>query len=195
MTFLKNNWLAVLAIALFLWLMFKPTGCGPNIGGGKDTVRVETHTEYVPQPPVQIPVYIPTQSTSQAPIIIPPSYQPSKDYESLVKQYNELANKFLSVNTYKDTITLRDTTGASVGVVNLQDVVSENQIKARNPSYQLNFPHTTTTITLKEPPRRQIFLGPSLSIGQSNLLNGADLGLIYKNKKERLYNFSLGFRN
>jgi hypothetical protein len=174
--------------------MFKPVGCGPNIRAGKDTVRVETHTEYIPQPPVQIPVYIPTQSSSQAPIIIPPSYQPSANYEALLKQYNDLANKFLSVNTYKDSITLKDTSGTRVGVVNLQDVVSENQIKARNPSYQLSFPHTTTTITIKDPPNRQLFLGFGLSGMPLLPVNGADLGLVYKNKQDHLFEFKVGAR-
>lgn len=195
MTFLKNNWLAALALFLFLWLMFKPAGCGPNIGNGKDTVRVETHTEYIPQPPIQIPVYMPTQSSSQAPIIIPPSYQPSKDYETLIKQYNDLANKFLAVNTYKDSITLKDTSGMRVGVVNLQDVVSENQLKSRSPSYQLSFPHTTTTITLREPPKNQVFFGGGLSGSPTFPVNGVDLGLIIKNKKDRVYDFKAGMRS
>lgn len=194
--FLRSNWLAVLAIALFLWLILKPAGCGPNIGGkgGRDTVRVETRTEYIPQPPVYIPQYVPVQGRTQAPIVIPQQYQPSADYATLVKQYNELANKFLSSNTYIDSIPLKDSLGNNVGVVNLEDLISENQIKLRKPSYQLSFPHTTTTITLREPPVRQLYVGGGLAGGSSSLLNGVDVGLVYKNKKDRLFELKGGFR-
>lgn len=194
--FLKANWLAVLAIIFFLWLILKPSGCGPNIGhNSTDTVKIETHTEYVPQPPVQIPVYIPTQTGSSTPIVIPPSYQPSADYTALVKQYNDLASKFLTANTYKDSIQLKDSSGIRVGVVNLQDIVSENQIKSRTPSYQLSFPHTTTTITVLAPPKNQLYIGGGLSGSTTNILNGADIGLGFKNKKDRIYEIKAGFRD
>ncbi len=153
-----------------------------------DTVY-STKTEYIQQPPVYIPQYVPIQSGSQAPIVIPPQYQPSQDLTTLIKQYNELANKFLSQNTYKDSIQLKDTAGRRVGVVNLEDMVSENQIKSRKPSYQLTFPTTTNTITITNyaPNKAKFYVGAHVEGGQKNLLNQAGLGVAYNSKKDALW--------
>lgn len=199
-TYLKTNWISILVLVLFLWVIFKPSGCGPVIGGksGNDTIRVETKTEQVPQPPVYIPMYIPQQTgATNYPVVIPQNYQPSGELASLTKQYNELVKEYLATRTYKDSIQLKDTAGNKVGVVNLNDVVSENQIKSREPSYQLNFPHTTTTITIREPykPKGQLYIGGGIQGNTTLPVNGINAGLLYKTKKDRIFNVTAGIQH
>src|ERR1035437_3694902 len=148
--FIKQHWIGLFAIEGFFLLFFitNPFGC---ILPPKPKIDTVTNTVYVQQPPVQIPVYIPTPSSSQAPIIIPPSYQPAQDQTALLKQYQELVNKFLTTNTYKETTPLKDSAGNDVGHFDTKQTVSENQIKTNDFSYQLKFPHTTTTITITKP--------------------------------------------
>ena len=97
-----KNILQLIIIAGFV--IFGVVTCNKGGWGGNtpkaDTVYT-TRVDYIPQPPVYIPQYIPIQSNSQAPIVIPPQYQPSQDLTTLLKQYNELVNKHLAQNTYK----------------------------------------------------------------------------------------------
>lgn len=198
----KNVWQLII---LFLFLIIGITTCTKrgwmdNVKQGPDTVFT-TKTEYIPQAPVFIPQYIPTQTGSQQPIIIPSQYQPSQDLTTLIKQYQDLANKFLAQNTYVDSIQLKDSSGRRVGVVNLQDMVSENQIKTRKPSYQLTFPITTNTFTITQQAksRAKFYVGASLAGEQEKVLKQAGIGLIYNSKRDALwgikanYEFGQGF--
>lgn len=194
---IKDNLLQLIIIAGFL--LFGIVTCKRGMWSGNapktDTV---VKTEYVQQPPVYIPQYIPQQTSSQQPIIIPQQYQPSQDGTVLIKQYQELVNKFLAQNTYKDSVILKDTAGKKVGVVNLEDVVSENQIKSRKPSYQLQFPVTTVTITKQAPEKAKFYVGASIAGSQQNIFNQAGVGFMYNSKKNALwgvkasYNFQQG---
>lgn len=197
---LQRDWwkfFIVLAI-LVLFFIMNPFGCNKPIPPTVVTT-VKHDTTYVQQPPVYIPLYIPQASSSQAPIIIPPQYQPSTDNATLLKQYIEVTNKYLSVTTYKDSIQLKDSAGKRVGVVTIEDIVSENQIKNRKPSYQLTFPsyytNTTTTITLHDPKRFQVLVGTGLTGNQSQFLNGAYVGLGFRNKKEQIFLLNGGIQN
>lgn len=199
LTYLKNNALGILALVLFLWVIFKPSGCGPNLPWeNKPTIDTATKTVYITQPVQFIPTYTPQQTGSTSyPVIIPGNYQASGELAALTKQYNELVKEFLATRTYKDTIQLKDTAGNRVGVVNLNDVVSENQIKSRTPDYQLSFPHTTTTITIREPyvPKRQLYTGGGLTGNLVVPVNGVNAGLLYKTKKDRIYNITAGLQH
>lgn len=134
--FLTKNFLGIIVIALAVLLYFQR--CTETVEVPEP--KVVTKTEYIPQPPVVIPQYIPVPSTNQAPIVIPPNYHPSADQTELLRQYKELVNKFLAEKTYKDSIELKDSSGKKVGIVTLEDIVRENEIKSRKPSYQLTFP-------------------------------------------------------
>lgn len=158
---------------------------------GNQRPDTASKTIYITQPTVFIPQYTPIPSQSQIPIIIPQSYKPSDNLEVLLKQYKELVEKFLTQKTYKDSIELKDTAGKKVGVVNLEDIVSENEIKSRKPSYQLEFP--ITTITIREPYKfkNQVYLGGGILGSENQLITGAKTGIYLKNKKDQLYGISI----
>lgn len=184
--FLNKNFLGIVIIILGVLIYLQR--CNTKVEPPK--TEVKTETVYVPQAPVYIPQYVPVPHNVQTPVVLPPSYQPSKDLETLIKQYEELAKKFLEVKTYNDSIELKDTSGTKVGTVTLQDIISENSIKSRNPSYQLNFPHTTTTITKYAPLRNQIYVGGGILGNNDKLISGANLGIYLKNRKDQLYGIS-----
>ena len=194
MTFLKNNAVALLAILLFALWTLRTGGCDPERGRPiRDTIRTETIT-YIPQPPVYIPMYQPGKPDVFNPVIIPPNYRPSENYDALVKQFTKLVQDHLATKTYRDSIQLKDTAGNRVGVVNLVDVVAENEIKTREPSYQLSFPlrSITNNITVTNPPRRQLFAGAGLMGQSSSILSGAVVGLGYKNLKDQIFFVEVG---
>lgn len=187
--FIKTQFIAVIALVVFLVWIFTG-GCGK--GSSKPTSDTVTHTStvYVPQPPVQVPVYIPVASGNTQPVVIPSQYQPNTaNLEALLKQYNELVTKYLTVRTYTDSVQLKDSSGNRVGVFHNNDIVSENEIKSRAPSYQLTFPHTTTTtvITNTNLPKRQLYWGLGLTSIPPTLVSGGHVGLLYKDTKDHVY--------
>lgn len=198
MTFIKNNILSLIILGLFGWFFFfgrGNIGCSKSARTTADTVYSK-HTEYIQQPPVTIPQYQPIIIESRQPAVIPQPYQPSTNYDVLIKQYQEILSKFLAQNTYKDSLQLKDSTGANVGVVNLHDMVSENMIKSRNPTYQLRFPHTTESMKItKTVNKRQFYFGGEVKGAQTSFLTGASLGVLYKDRKDKIYGLGTGWMN
>lgn len=182
--FLTKNFMGIIVLVLAAIIYLQR---GNNDATGTQKPDTTTKTVYITQPPVYIPMYVPAPSNSQTPIIIPPNYKPSEDSQKLLEQYKELVNKFLTQNTYKDSIELKDTAGNKVGIVNLEDVVSENVIKSRKPSYQLNLPHTTITIREPYKLKNQVYIGGGVLGNQNQLISGAKAGIFLKNKKDQLY--------
>lgn len=195
--FIKQHWVGLFALLAIVVLFFitRPFGCNKPV---PDTVvtKHDTTIAYVQQPVQYVKEYVPIQTGSQAPVIIPPQYVPSTDNAVLLKQYIEVTNKYLALNTYKDSVVLRDSSGKRVGVVNLDDGVSENQIKYRKPSYQLAFPLTTinntTIITKHDQPHVKFYLGGEITGNQTNFVNGGMLGVGIQNKKDGFYSIKGG---
>lgn len=192
---LKTN-LGILIIGV-LFLIFWFSGCGKNTGSQRpDTHDTTTITSQVLQPMIINPPYTPQQQGSTVfPINIPSQYNASADIAKLTVQYEELVKNYLALKNYRDSITLKDTAGNRVGVVNLDQIVSENTLKSTQSSYQLYFPKTITTITNTIYPKikNQWFLGgqASSTIGNPNINLG--LGLLLKNKKENVMQLGIGY--
>lgn len=186
--FFKKNFMVVAALIIFfVWW----TGCGGNqAGSGKTVSDTTVTTVQQPQPIIIMPPYQPQQQGNTVfPINIPAQYNASTDVTKLTEQYNRLLNEFLAMRTYNDSIQLRDTAGNRVGVVNLKQIVSENILKSTQPSYQLSFPHTYTTITntVYPKPKGQVFVGISAeSLINTPKLQQVGLGLLYKNRKDNV---------
>lgn len=180
-----------------LFLIFWFGGCGKDNGNQpqntSDTVRVTTQ---VLQPMIINPPYQPQQQGNTVfPINIPAQYNPSGDIAKLTAQYEELVRNYLSIKRYADSITLKDTAGNRVGVVNLNQTVSENTLKETQSSYQLYFPKTVTTITNTIYPKikNQWFIGGLASSTTGNPNINLGLGLLLKNKKENVLQLGAGY--
>lgn len=199
MEWVKKNILSLIIIALFLIVSLGGLKtCNGFLGKSQskaDTVYT-SHTEYVQQPPQIIPQYIPMPSSSQQPVFIPQQYKPDTTLNGVLRQYIELLNKYLVKNNYSDSVVLKDSAGHRVGVVNLEDQISENKFTYRKPSYQLSFPVTTNTITItKEAKKRnQLYIGGVIEGSTENGLNSAGLGLLFKTKKDAIWGFNAKYQ-
>ena len=191
MDWVKKNILSLIIIALFVAYGLSLKTCnflGQQSASKADTI-FSSHTEYIPQPPQIIPQYIPMPSSSQQPVFIPQQYKPDTSINGLMRQYIDLLNKYLVKNNYSDSVVLKDSAGHRVGVVNLEDQISENKFVYRKPSYQLTFPVTTNTVTIINPAkkRNQLYLGGILEGSTKSLLNSAGIGLLFKTKKDAIW--------
>jgi len=197
----KNLWIFI--VLIFLLVMFL-RGCFNGIGAQKPTSDTTTRIIQVPQPIIINPPYQPQQSGQTIYVPIPSNNQPvtpATDIAGLTQQViqlnsriDNLAKEYYAIKHYEDSIPLKDTSGLRVGVVNLKQTVSENQLKSTQPSYQLNFPHTITTINNYAIPRNQVFIGAGFQTG----LKGAgftqvNLGLQLKNKRDQMFGGAVGY--
>jgi len=198
MVWLKRNILSLIIIVLFILYGLKTCngGWGNSEQPKPDTVYT-SHTEYIQQPPQIVPQYIPMPSSIQpAPIIIPSQYKPDTSMNVLMRQYMDILNKYLAKNNYIDSIVLKDSTGRRVGVVNLEDQISENKFIFRKPSYLLTFPVTTNTLTITNPAkkRNELYIGGIIEGSTKNVLNSAGMGLLFKSKKDAIWGLSAKYQ-
>lgn len=115
-------------------------------------------------------------------------YLPSNDIDTCKSRFDNLLKEHLIRSVYVDTLQLD-----SLGSIVIKDTVWLNKLYGKRQYIKdYKIPFVTKTITKKEEPRRQMYIGGNSFIGVSGLIMP---GLIYKDKKDRLYqaNLSVGF--
>lgn len=195
--FFKKNFAILVAATIFMVFYFN--GCGNKQGQGKPTI--DTTVRQILQPIVINPPYTPQQAGNTVYVPIPQNSQqviPASTMAELIEQVKQLsksredlAREYYAIRNYNDSITLKDTAGNRVGVVNLKQTVSENILKSTQPTYQLIFPETTITKTIPAKLKNQVFFGATVqSPINSPKIGQIDLGLLLKNKKENILSLS-----
>lgn len=133
-------------------------------------------------------VYVPDSVYVEKLTTLPPEYLPDSNYADLKKRYENLAFNYLERKDYIDTIKLD-----SVGYVALNDTISKNAIQSRKFVYSYNIPTITKTTTNTEIFRKnQLYVGGFLFGNKTNLINGVDLGIMFKNKNDFMYGLKAG---
>lgn len=105
----------------------------------------------------------------------------------LVKQYEELVKKFLSINIQKDSVKID-----SIGHVYITDTVTSNIIKNRLVTWDLHYPNVTTTIIVPEPKKTQWYIGGTVQGQKGELLDQINAGLLIKNKRDQMFGGHVG---
>ncbi|HSU50765.1 MAG TPA: hypothetical protein VLJ41_09250 [Segetibacter sp.] len=200
MTYIKNNLLSlIILVALIVFFILFAKGCFQVKGDQtlQPTVTIKRDTQYIVQPPVTIPQYQPiiVKTEPAQPTVIPKIYQEtSTDIKELTRQVKELAAQFYAINHYRDSIQLKDSSGNNVGMVRLDDAVSQNQIQSRNPSYSLRLPVITNTITIDHPyqPKNQLYLGGGIVGARESFVQQIEAGILLRNKQDQMYGLKAG---
>jgi len=94
----------------------------------------------------------------------------------------ETLKKYFAKNVQTDTLRLK------YGYISTIDTIQSNRLLKRTWNADLTIPERE--ITVKEPPKHQFYLGPRLEI--SKFVNQAGVDLIWKDKKDRLYDLGIG---
>lgn len=164
----------------------------------KPTPPVEPQIEY---DTVYTPIYIhDTVQGDPIYIISKPDTQwivnnpPDTNYENLKQQYINLGNRYFAENTF-ETIFPVDT----FGIVRVTDKIKENQLFSSTLISKLTIPEKTITITKTLPPTRQLYAGAiirnriNMKDDKPSLDTWPEIGLLYKDKKDRLFGASGGY--
>ena len=119
--------------------------------------------------------------------IISEKYLPDPNYEKLVLQYQELVKLHLAKNIQKDSVQID-----SIGFVKVTDTVQNNIVQNRKWEYNIKYPIIKETVI--QPPKRvnQLYIGGGLQGNQYNIINSINGGILYKNKKDQIYELSVG---
>lgn len=181
--FIKDNWIGVLLIVLLLFMIFDD-GCHKKPKEPETIVTIVRDTVTVQGPTVYLPKYLPSKVVTLPPKI--KTVEIPADTAELARRYEDLYNRMYSTNVYKDSITLKDTSGREVGIVNITDSIRENELFQRELSYRLKYTYINTTITkeTQQPIRRSLSIGPYIQGSQNTLIKNTNILLAYKNKKE-----------
>lgn len=118
-----------------------------------------------------------------------PQMLPDTNYARLKEQYMALLKLYLNKFVYKDSIKVGD-----YGYIAVLDTVKENKIVYRRTRDNFNIPivKETKTITKYAPPVRQLYVGGGVLVNNTIGIRGAEAGLLYKTKKDEIYNLSAG---
>lgn len=118
-----------------------------------------------------------------------PEMLPDTNYARLKEQYVALLQLYLNKLVYKDTIKIGE-----YGYIAVLDTVKENKIAYRRTRDNFNIPivKETKTITKYAPLVRQLYVGGGVMVNNTIGIIGAEAGLLYKTKKDDIYNIKAG---
>ena len=118
-----------------------------------------------------------------------PEYEPGNNIDTCSVKFAELLHKYSIRTVYSDTIKID-----SIGTIVVKDTVWLNKLHGDRTyvkDYKIPFVTKTVTITQKEQPKGKLFVGLNAAVN-SNTVTPFSPGLIYQNKKDQLYQFTIG---
>ena len=119
--------------------------------------------------------------------IISEKYLPDPNYDKLVLQYQELVKLHLAKNIQKDSVQID-----SIGFVKVIDTVQNNIVQNRKWEYNIKYPIIKETVIQPSKKVNQLYIGGGLQGNQYNIINSINGGILYKNKKDQIYELSVG---
>lgn len=130
---------------------------------------------------------VPVPYEVKVPIESKPEMLPDTNYATLKRQYEALLQLYLNQKFYSDTLRI-----STFGYILVQDSVRENKLTNRRTreNYKIPIVKETKTITQYSPPTRSLYVGAGVMANNSLGIRGAEAGMIYKTKKDKLYQIS-----
>lgn len=95
---------------------------------------------------------------------------------------------FYAKNVYNDTLWLND----SLGFVTINDTISKNKILNRIFTSKIKEKHTKETLTVVEPPKRQVYFGINAGTTSTDIINNVGISGLYKTKNDKIYQLGIG---
>lgn len=170
------NKISYIIIAVLVAIIIFLRACDDTVVSGKDTIYVKTDT-----------IYKETKDTITKNVKVSSvKYVPVKEY--IFKSIDTCNKEYNRQTVYRDTIALD-----SIGKITILDTVFQNRLGKRTVFKDYKIPLITKTVTIikAQQPKRQLYIGGNLFGGRGQL-QSATAGLIYKDKKDRIYQINGG---
>jgi len=171
-------------IVILMLIIFFQRSCDENFNSEEkvkvevDTIYKEVHDTIIKSVSVIKKEYI---------NIDKPEYTSGETIDTCKARFQNLLKEHLVRTIYSDTIKLD-----SIGTLVIQDTVWINKLYGkRKVISDYKIPTVIKTITKKEDPKRKLYIGGNL-FGDKNALQLITPGLIYKDKKDKIYQANLG---
>jgi len=180
-----NKLLTGIIVVLVFYVAFSKNGCSPR-HQKSDTLTVHDTTWSVHDTTIYKTL---KGKVLHDTIATPPEYIADTNYPKLLAQYNDLLKKYMALVEFKDTIRL-DT----LGYVAITDTVNQNNIKGRSvrSNYKIPTITITNTITHYAPLKAALFFGGGVEGNQTLGVTGANVGILYKSKKDKIVGINVG---
>lgn len=104
-------------------------------------------------------------------------YKPDTNYNNLLEQYMRLGDALFAQNVFKSNYQIE------YGSITTIDTIKENRLIGSSLFSDITVP----VITQEATSRTQLYIGGGLQGDPSTLINGVSVGLLYKNRKDRIY--------
>lgn len=185
-----KSYFNVIVISILVFVIFLQKSCAeptplnpePTVVVKVDTVWKHIYHTKIKKVPVKSYVYYEPD---------PPQFLPGEHIDTCKARFNVLLKKHNLQTVYQDTLKLD-----SLGTVTIIDTVWLNKLGKRTYIQDIKIPVITkkTTITKERSAVRQLYIGGNLFT--SNLRTNMIIpGLIYKDRKDRIYQVNVGIDN
>lgn len=115
-------------------------------------------------------------------------FKPDTTYKGLLKQYEELGNRYFTTNTFKTDFKIAD-----YGYISVTDSIYGNWLMNSTIFTDLNIPTTTITIEKEAPKKNEFYIGGTLTLSKTYPVSGIYGGFLMKNKKDQIYGINIGY--
>lgn len=186
MSYLKDLKTLFIIVLIGIVVAYQIKGCKPE---PTQEPQIEIDTVYK-EVKVEVPKYVPKWRTKieevevqvEAPVKPVDTTEILKDYFAKYKTIDTLRLNYPDSN-------------AAFGYGVVTDVISRNQIIERSVSWDYRIPVITKTITIYPKPVNQVYIGVSSGLNKENFVDNVAGGLIWKTKRDRIYQASIGLAN
>jgi len=184
---MKSTNLYILILGLIIVILLQRTGC-TYLPKHPPLSKTDTVIEYlevhdtVPGKPILLKAKKDTIWRDSI------QYKPDTSYAGLLKQYNSLDDKYFTEHIFKTDYKL-----GTYGTASVYDTIVANMIIGNSIAYNVTIPEKIVTITKTLPAVKQFYIGGGLFGNQLNPRNSAHVGLLYKDKQDRIFGASVGY--
>ena len=205
---LRKYFKEILIIGLIIVILLMRACSGDSSVQEKDIVNVDgkdyelleqkIDTVFI-EKTIEVPKYVPKYITKVETVTV----EVPADVDSL-----KVVEDYYAKYIVKDTLNLTyefgpeitiDSLGTkpnpSLGFGFLTDTISQNRILSRKIEWNFQIPTIYNTKIVKELPKRQFYYGVGADFNKTDFIQSAKFGILYKDKKDKIFGLNLGVIN
>lgn len=175
----------IIIVVLLILIIVLQRSCNNKINNQSETtVKIDTVYKHISDTivktvAVKTTVYVKPEG---------PEYTPGENIDTCQARFNYLLKKHATRRVYQDTLKID-----SLGTITVIDTIWLNKLQKRTYLQDIKIPLVTKTITItkEKDPVRQLYIGGNL-FGNQNSLQLITPGILYKTKKDHIYQINAG---